>query len=86
MRLLVRWSRRCAGLGVLAAMMMLVSESDAYGYTDPGSGALIWQLLLAASFGAVFYFRKLISWLGFGKRNRSEDSNKKKDKEIVADE
>jgi hypothetical protein len=28
-------------------------------YTDPGSGILIWQLLLAAFFGAMFYVRKL---------------------------
>ena len=27
-------------------------------YTDPGSGTLIWQLLLAAFFGAAFYFRR----------------------------
>jgi hypothetical protein len=28
-------------------------------YTDPGSGTLIWQLALAAVFGAMFYVRKL---------------------------
>jgi hypothetical protein len=27
-------------------------------YTDPGSGTLIWQLLLAAFFGVAFYFRR----------------------------
>jgi hypothetical protein len=26
-------------------------------YTDPGSGAMIWQLLVAAGLGAAFYFR-----------------------------
>jgi hypothetical protein len=26
-------------------------------YTDPGSGALIWQLVVAAGLGAAFYFR-----------------------------
>ncbi len=26
-------------------------------YADPGSGALIWQLLLAAFFGLIFYAR-----------------------------
>jgi hypothetical protein len=29
-------------------------------YTDPGSGALLWQLLLAAFFGALFYARLLM--------------------------
>jgi len=28
-------------------------------YTDPGSGTLVWQLLLAAFFGGMFYFRRL---------------------------
>jgi hypothetical protein len=28
-------------------------------YTDPGSGTLIWQLVLAAFFGGMFYVRKL---------------------------
>jgi hypothetical protein len=28
-------------------------------YADPGSGTLIWQLLLAAFFGGMFYFRRL---------------------------
>jgi len=26
-------------------------------YTDPGSGALVWQLVLASFFGALFYAR-----------------------------
>lgn len=34
----------------------------AFFYTDPGSGLLIWQLLLAAFFGAAFYLRKLFFW------------------------
>jgi hypothetical protein len=28
-------------------------------YADPGSGTLIWQLLLASLFGAMFYIRRL---------------------------
>ena len=82
--LFVGWLRRSAGFGALAAVMVLITESQAYGYTDPGSGALIWQLLLAASFGAVFYVRKLLARIGFGKKNRSQ--NKKKDEKIVVDE
>jgi hypothetical protein len=31
-------------------------------YADPGSGVLIWQLLLALFFGAAFYFTKLRQW------------------------
>jgi hypothetical protein len=32
----------------------------AFLYTDPGSGALLWQLLLASFFGALFYARSFI--------------------------
>ena len=31
-------------------------------YADPGSGVLIWQLLLALFFGATFYFSKFKAW------------------------
>ena len=31
-------------------------------YADPGSGVLIWQLLLAIFFGATFYFSKFRHW------------------------
>ena len=32
-------------------------------YTAPGSGTLVWQLLLAAFFGVMFYFRRLKDFL-----------------------
>ena len=28
-------------------------------YADPGAGTLVWQLVLAAFFGGMFYVRKL---------------------------
>jgi len=31
-------------------------------YADPGSGVLIWQILLALFFGATFSFSKLKTW------------------------
>ncbi len=31
-------------------------------YADPGSGVLVWQLLLAIFFGATFYFTKIRHW------------------------
>ncbi|HXG92275.1 MAG TPA: hypothetical protein VNN73_07890 [Blastocatellia bacterium] len=44
-------------------LVLLLAEVRAYAYTDPGSGALIWQMLLAASFGVMFYLRKIIGWV-----------------------
>jgi hypothetical protein len=32
-------------------------------YIDPGSGTLIWQALVAAVLGAIFYFRSVIASL-----------------------
>jgi len=32
-------------------------------YADPGSGVLIWQILLALFFGATFSFSKLKAWV-----------------------
>jgi hypothetical protein len=40
--------------------VFLTHVSTAYlFYTDPGSGILIWQLVLAAFFGGMFYVRKV---------------------------
>lgn len=32
-------------------------------YADPGAGALIWQLALAAFVGGLFYFRRVRDWV-----------------------
>jgi hypothetical protein len=39
-------------------------------YTDPGYGTLIWQLLLAAFFGGMFYVRRFKDFL---RRRRHSD-------------
>ena len=48
-------------------------------YTDPGSGALIWQLLLASIFGGMFYARTLIRKVVvtvFGKQSKTHKDGK----------
>ncbi|HXE89542.1 MAG TPA: hypothetical protein VNK82_01120 [Terriglobales bacterium] len=45
---------------VSVAAFVLLSEAPAFAYTDPGSGMLLWQGLMAALVGAGFYFRKLL--------------------------
>ena len=37
-------------------------------YVDPGSGALVWQMLMAACIGLLFYLRRMISWLAHANR------------------
>ena len=54
-----------------ASLALLLSlPRDACAYTDPGSGALIWQVLVAGFVGALFYFRKLASWIKTKKRDK----------------
>lgn len=49
----------------------------AFFYTDPGTGALVLQLLVAAFLGAVFYLRY------FTKRARNLFSRKRKDEDSL---
>jgi hypothetical protein len=50
----------------LIALVMFATEREARAYTDPGTGALIWQMLVAGLVGVGFYFRRITSWF----RNR----------------
>lgn len=45
-------------------------EQPAAAYTDPGSGALILQMIAAAAVGVLFYFRKVLSFF----RRSTKDS------------
>jgi len=47
---------------LLVALAMFATERQAHAYTDPGTGALIWQMLLAGLVGVGFYFRRITSW------------------------
>ena len=51
-------------------MILVLCVTPAHAYTDPGTGALIWQMLLAASVGVMFYARRMVSWVR-GLRARS---------------
>jgi hypothetical protein len=51
-------------------------------YTDPGSGALLWQVLAAGAVGALFYARK---FFGFFRGNPSGDSSEGGDKDLKHD-
>ncbi len=75
-----RAGQRLAGAAILLLMVLIVSEKNAYAYTDPGSGALMWQLLLAAMLGISFYFRKLLGWIReWKKKPQDEDPGARDD-------
>ena len=58
---------------VFGAALLLVLWQPAYGYTDPGSGLLLWQMLGAAFVGSLFYVRRLFGWLSFGRKKSGKD-------------
>jgi hypothetical protein len=47
--------------------LVLTTPSKAYGYTDPGTGAFVYQAAYAAFLGGSFYLRKLLDRI-FSKR------------------
>lgn len=51
---------------LLIALFHTLSTAS-YGYVDPGSGHLIWQMLLSVAFGGLFFFRRFITYLFPGK-------------------
>jgi hypothetical protein len=45
----------------LGLVLLLSSPSNLFGYTDPGTGAFVYQAVYAAFIGGAFYFRKFLS-------------------------
>ena len=56
----------------LLALAMFATEHEARAYTDPGTGALIWQMALAGLAGVAFYFRRITTWFKNRKGPRVE--------------
>jgi hypothetical protein len=47
---------------LLVALAMFATEREARAYTDPGTGALLWQMMVAGLVGVGFYFRRITGW------------------------
>jgi hypothetical protein len=58
-------------ISCLLVLLLVGAEQQARAYADPGSGALLWQMALAAIAGTAFYFRRILSW--FKGRRISKD-------------
>ena len=56
-----------ASLVLLGVVLLLASPATLFGYTDPGTGAFVYQAVYAAFVGGAFYFRKFLGRL-FRKR------------------
>jgi hypothetical protein len=48
--------------------LLVMGERPLAAYVDPGSGALLWQVLVAGFVGAMFYIRRITRWF----RSRSQ--------------
>jgi|HubBroStandDraft_6_1064221.scaffolds.fasta_scaffold826759_2 hypothetical protein len=61
----MNWKRllSMARLAATLICLLALAEREARAYADPGSGAMLWQMLVAAAVGALFYFRKFVRYL-----------------------
>lgn len=48
-------------ISMLCMAVFIATAQPAYSYIDPGTGSMIWQLIVSAFIGMSFYFRKSIS-------------------------
>ena len=48
----------------LLLLMIAAFPGTAYGYTDPGTGALLYQAFYAIALGGIFYLRRIIAKFG----------------------
>jgi hypothetical protein len=44
--------------------LLLATPAKAFGYTDPGTGAFVYQAMYAVFLGGSFYLRKFLDRLG----------------------
>ncbi len=56
------------GCGLL--LLLAASERSLKAYSDPGSGALLWQVLAGAAIGALYYLRRIVAFFQKKDRNR----------------
>ena len=54
-------------------LLLLLFEGKVHAYVDPGSGALIWQMLVASLAGALYLLRRLASRFKLPRKERQID-------------
>lgn len=47
----------------LIVLLGLMIEREAKAYTDPGSGILLWQVIVSALVAGLFYVRRIVNWV-----------------------
>ncbi|MBZ5594946.1 MAG: hypothetical protein LAP39_22110 [Acidobacteriia bacterium] len=56
----------------LCVVALLMAERQVSAYTDPGSGALLWQVLAGGAVAFMFYARRFLAWLKRNKRAENQ--------------
>lgn len=51
---------RVINIALLGTALLLAFPTHLFGYTDPGTGAFLYQAAYAAFIGGAFYFRKFL--------------------------
>ena len=57
---------------LLVLLVSFATEQEARAYTDPGTGAMIWQMLAAGAVGVIFYFRRFLGWFKPKKKDQQD--------------
>lgn len=60
---LLKNSRTLAYSFLSLLLLLMAAPRKANAYVDPGSGAMIWQVLAASVVGSLFYLRKAVTWI-----------------------
>jgi hypothetical protein len=63
---------QAANLSLLILPLLLTTPSKAFGYTDPGTGAFLYQAAYAAFLGGTFYLRKFLNRIWPKRDNRRD--------------
>ena len=43
--------------------ILMATPKPAHAYVDPGTGAMLWQILAAAVLGSLFYVKRALAWV-----------------------
>ncbi len=43
--------------------LLMAMPKPAHAYVDPGTGAMLWQIVAAALLGSLFYVKRALAWV-----------------------
>jgi hypothetical protein len=58
---------------LILVVLLTLAEAPLCAYTDPGSGIMVWQILIAGAVGGLFQLRRLTNWITIKLRRGASD-------------